>query len=117
LSKSELLVVKDDENKLLGRREVTIQLKHSQGATPTRSEVRQRIAGNFNVDQELIRITRMETKTNTWVTVCYADIYTSKEDAERLTSKHLALRDLPKEEKEKIKAEKKKAGKAKSGKK
>lgn len=110
-------MVEDNENPLLGRRDVTLQLTHSQGSTPTRSGVRQRLAGNFKVAPEQVQITKMETKRNTWVTVCSAHIYTSKEAAEKLTPKHLFLRDRPKEEKEKVKAEKKKAGKAKPAKK
>lgn len=117
MSKSELTVVKDTENLLLGRREVTLQLTHSQGSTPTRSKVRQRLAGNFNIDPEQVQITKIETKRNTWITVCSVHIYPSKEAAEKLTPKHLILRDRPKEEKEKLKAEKKKAGKAKPAKK
>jgi len=112
LSKSELTIVKDNENQLLGRRELILQLPHSQGATPKRSEVRQSLAVKFNIDPELVQITKMETKRNAWITVCSVYVYPSKEAAKRLTLKHLALRDLPKEEKEKLKAEKK-AAKAK----
>ena len=117
MSKPELTVVEDKENQLLGRRDVTLQLTHSQGSTPTRSEVRQRLAGNFKVDPEQVQITKMVTKRNTWITVCTAHIYPSPETAEKLTPKHLILRDRPKEEKEKLKTEKKKPSKAKPAKK
>ena len=111
MSKPELTVVKDKENPLLRRREVTLHITHNQASTPTRSDIRQRLTGKFNVDPELVQITKMETKRSTWVTVCSAYIYSSKEAAQRLTPKHLPSRDLPKEEKEKLKAGKKKAGK------
>ena len=97
-----MTVVSDRPNPVIGRREVTFEVVHSQASTPTRSQVKEKLAALLNADPEALVIWRLETKINSWRTVGLAYLYDSPERARKFTPKHVLLKELPKEEREKI---------------
>jgi ribosomal protein S24E len=102
----EIRVIKEYQNPLLGRKEIEFEVTHVKASSPTRFEVKEKLSQMLNVKPESIYIIKMETKTNTWRTLGTAHIYNSEERAKLLLPKHIILRNLPKEEREKLKEKK-----------
>jgi small subunit ribosomal protein S24e len=103
-----LTIVEDKLNPVIGRREIVFEAYHGQASTPSRVEVKEKLVAMLNADSSALIIEEMKTKINSWRTVGLAYLYDSAERAKKFTPKHKLLKELPKEEREKIlKAEKK----------
>lgn len=87
-------------NELLKRKEVFFVVSHEGGPTPSRFEVREKLAGIFGVDVDRVYIVRMETITGNMTARGEAHIYDSHEQAKLIEQKHIILRNIPKKEKE-----------------
>lgn len=87
-------------NDLLKRREITFTVDHEKTGTPSRSEVRERIAAMTNASIDCVYIRKMETKTGFTVAVGEANIYDSAEQARYTEPGHIVLRNMPKEKAE-----------------
>ncbi|WP_309492255.1 hypothetical protein [Candidatus Hecatella orcuttiae] len=105
--KFEVNIVEEKENPLLSRKEAVFEVVHTMSSTPSRKEVREKLAGKLNADPSLVHIVKMETKTRTWKTRGTVHAYFSPEKAEQVIPKYFAWRGLPKSEKEKLLKEKK----------
>ncbi len=102
----EIKLLKENQNVLLGRKEIEFEVLHEKASSPSRLEVREKLASMLNVNPESVYIIKMITKANTWKTIGIAHVYNSPEKAKILIPKHLLLRSIPKEEKEKLKEKK-----------
>ena len=102
----EVKLLKEYENPLLERKEVEFEVTHVKASSPSRFEVKEKLAEKLGVDPKFVYIIKMETKTNTWKTFGIAHVYNSEERAKLLLPKHIILRNLPKKEKEKVEKEK-----------
>lgn len=107
--KFELNVVGDQPNPAVGRREIRFEIYHGQASTPTRREVKEKLAARFNADPSTLIIEKMVTKINSWKTVGLAYLYDSAERAKLFTPKHILRKELPE------KAGEKEAGKSGKG--
>jgi ribosomal protein S24E len=99
-------ILKETLNPLLERKEVIFEITHEKAPTPSRVEVKEKIAGKLNADPNLIYIEKMKTKTNTWKTLGLAHVYNSPVKAKILVPKYIVTRSLPKEERAKLKEKK-----------
>jgi len=88
-------IVKDTSNPLLDRREIVFEVMHPQQPTPSRRELRERLAAEVGADPELTYIVKAETKTNSWTTLGVAHIYKSLERAKLIVPEHILIRDNP----------------------
>ncbi len=83
-------------NPLLKRKEVAFEVEHGEtGGTPSRFEVRKRLASLLNEDLELVYVKKLETKTGTMVAVGEANVYGAIEQAQLAEPEHIIARNAP----------------------
>lgn len=95
-----LIVTKEFENFLLNRKQVDFKLLHQKMPTPSRAEVKSKLAAQFNVDPERIIISKLTPKYGQEFTIGVAKIYDSPEHAQKIELKYMLKRNQPKEKKE-----------------
>lgn len=96
----EVKVTEQKNNPLLQRREVKFNVSHNQG-TPSRDEIKAKLAAYLNSKPELIIIERMRSEFGKRETNGYAKIYETAERLKQTETEHIVQRN------EKPKAEKK----------
>ncbi|HID43149.1 MAG TPA: 30S ribosomal protein S24e [Archaeoglobaceae archaeon] len=89
----EIIVEKEHQNPLLRRKEIRFRLEYD-AQTPSRSDVRKKLAGLFsaNVDNVIIEYIRPEFGKPE--AKCYAKIYDSPEDLKSIEAKHIIRRNI-----------------------
>lgn len=90
----ELQIIKDRNEPLLKRRGVSIKINNK--GTPSRIDVKNKLAAMANSKPELIVIERLDTAFGKMELTGYASIYESDERLKQLAQKHLTVRDAPK---------------------
>ncbi|NVM27343.1 MAG: 30S ribosomal protein S24e [Candidatus Helarchaeota archaeon] len=94
-----LIIKKEFDNLLLNRKQIDFELLHQKMSTPTRAEVKSKLAAQFNVKPDRVIISKLTPKFGQAFTVGYAKIYNTKEDAETIEPKHSMKRNQPKAKK------------------
>lgn len=97
----EIKIVSNKRNDLLKRNEVIFIVTHEGGPTPSRIEVREKLASKLNVDVDRVYIRRMETMTGTRITTGEAHIHDAPEQARLIEPKHIISRNSPQKGEEK----------------
>jgi len=101
----EIKITKEQQNRLLKRKEITFEIDHSQtGGTPQRLEIRNKLAEVLKTKPELVYVKRVETKTGTMKATGEANAYESIEQAKLIEPKYIIARNIPQEKKEKAEA-------------
>ena len=95
----ELQIIKDKTNPQLKRRDASIKII-SKG-TPSRIEVKNKLAALANSKPELIVIERLESKFGKQEVFGEASIYETEERLKQIAHKHLLVRGVPKATEEK----------------
>ena len=91
---------KELENPLLFRKGINFKVIHQKMATPSRSEVRKKLAAQFNVDLERVIIVRMISRYGSDYSEGEARIYDSTEHAKQIESKYILKRHVEKKKEE-----------------
>ena len=100
-------ITSKEYNPLLKRKEVAFEVEHREtGGTPSRFEVRKRLAASLKKDPELVYVKKMETKTGRMIAFGEANAYDSIEQAKLVEPEHIIARNKPPEKQEKEKPEK-----------
>ena len=89
----ELQIIKDKTNSLLKRREVSIKINNK--GTPSRIDVKNKLAAMANSKPELIVIEHLDTAFGKMELTGIASIYESEERLKQLAHKHLLVRGVP----------------------
>jgi len=92
-------IINQQRNELLKRNEVTFQVDHEGSGTPSRVEIRQKLAGMLKTDEEKVYVKKIETKTGSMTAVGEANVYDSVEQAKQIEPEHIILRNTSKSEK------------------
>jgi small subunit ribosomal protein S24e len=92
-------IVNNQRNELLKRNEVKFSIYHEEGGTPSRVDVKQKLAASLDVNEERIYISKYGTKTGSMTAVGEANVYDSIEQAKMIEPKYIILRNSPKTEK------------------
>ena len=95
----ELQIINDKSNPLLKRRDVSIKI--SDKATPSRTEVKNKLAALANSKPELIVIESLDTVFGGQEVFGTVSIYETEERLKQLAHKHLIERSAPKPTEEK----------------
>ncbi len=95
----ELQIIKDKKNPLLKRREVSLKIVNK--GTPSRIEVKNKLAAMANSKPELIVIEQLNTAFGKQEIMGTASIYESEERLKQLAHQHLVARGAPKPTEEK----------------
>jgi len=95
-------ITSEEYNPLLKRKEVAFEVEHTEtGGTPSRFEVRKRLAALLKIDPGLVYVKKMETKTGKMIAVGEANAYDSIEQAKLVEPEHIIARNTPPEKQEK----------------
>jgi small subunit ribosomal protein S24e len=98
----EIKITEEQQNILLKRKEIQFEVEHSQTkGTPSRLEIRNKLAEMLKTKPELVYVKRVETKTGTMKAKGEANAYESIEQAKRIEPKYIITRNTPPEKKEK----------------
>ena len=71
----ELQIVKNTDNKLVGRQELELQIIHTASATPKRMDVRKEVAKQMKAKTELVIIDHLKNRYGRQETIGYAKVY------------------------------------------
>ncbi|MCL2550220.1 MAG: 30S ribosomal protein S24e [Methanimicrococcus sp.] len=93
----EIKIVKDLENKLLNRSELDFTVEY-EGPTPSRADVRKKLAALLNKDVNLVIVQKMESEFGHSVAKGYAKVYQSEERMKQIEHAHVLLRNTMPEE-------------------
>jgi len=107
----EVYVEKERYNPLLKRKEVYCRLSF-EGKTPSRSEVRAKIAGLMNAEPERAVVDYIKTEFGKTEARCYVKIYDTVEDLQKIEEGHIIERNKVEEQAEEQAEESGEAGEA-----
>jgi small subunit ribosomal protein S24e len=100
----EIKVLEEKNNPLLQRREIQFNVSHNLG-TPSREEIKGKLAAYLNSKPELVIIERMKSDFGRRETKGYAKIYESMDRLKSVETEHIIKRNekkpAPKEEEKK----------------
>jgi len=92
-------IVKNFENKLLGRKEIIAKLE-VENATISRVEVKLKLAKTLKVDEKLIIIKEIKTHFGSKFVNVFANIYDNEKVLNETSRDHLVKRNTPKKKDE-----------------
>ena len=98
----DIKISSDSYNPLLKRREIGLEIHHKGEGTPQRFDVRKRIASKLNTKIENVFVVSLDTTTGLQRTLCSLQIYDDPRTASSTVPEHIAVRNLPPEERAKI---------------
>jgi len=100
----ELKIDDKTDNKLLKRLEVAFTIVHKSEATPSRLDVRGKIAAKLSKDEKLVVIPKLVSRFGEGKSIGVAHVYKSEKDKVSIEPKYVLKRYEPKAEKEKKEA-------------
>lgn len=83
----ELKINSDNENKLMGRREISASASYND-KTPTKDEVKQELCKRLSLDPELVEIREIRQQYGLRMSDIVAFSYKSKEDMAKMAKYH-----------------------------
>lgn len=99
----EIKVSNEFYNPLLRRKEFTIDVQHTGEGTPQRFDIRKRMASKLNVKIENVFVVSLDTSTGLQRSKCSLQVYDDPRAASSTVPEHIAVRNLPPEERAKAK--------------
>ncbi len=98
-------IVEDRRNSLLSRRELMIEVWHIGLPTPSRLEIRQKIAEMLGVEIDRVFIRHIYTEFGWGRSRVEVHVYDNPEIGKKIEPLYVQLRNLPKEEAQKLREE------------
>lgn len=93
----ELKIISDRDNKLVERRELTVEIDHFGSGTPTRNEIREKIAEMLKVPVNLVIVRKLETEYGLNVSTALIHIYSSEERLRKIEPEHVIRKNFGEE--------------------
>jgi small subunit ribosomal protein S24e len=95
----EVKIVSTKENPLLKRKEVDFRVEQDPKVkTPSRLEAKKALAAELKINEELVFIKKMQTRTGTNITIGIANAYETAEQAKYIEPEYIRKRNSPPEE-------------------
>jgi small subunit ribosomal protein S24e len=94
----ELEILQEKENKPLGRRELRFRIEHIEDTTPSRSDVRSKLAAQYDAEASTVIIKKMETRFGIGITEGTARIYSDLNQMEQVERDYMVARHENKKE-------------------
>jgi len=88
-------IIREQRNELLKRNEISFTVDHEGDGTPSRAEIRQKLADELSADVDRLYLRKVETSTGSTKAVGQASLYDSVGLAEYVEPKHIVLRNVP----------------------
>lgn len=95
----DIKIVKDTDNKLLNRNELDFTVEY-EGPTPSRADVRKKLAALLNKDVNLVIIQKMESEYGHQLVKGYAKAYRSEDRMKQIEKEYILQRNTLSEEPE-----------------
>lgn len=92
----ELAITEDKENALLKRRELKLEIKHTQSPTPKKQDLIKEIAAKYSVPEDHVIVDYIFTKKGVQKSSAKVKVY---KEAPKVKSKKKKVEEKPKEEK------------------
>jgi len=96
-------IIKDRRNQLFNRREIEFEVTHANSGTPDRFSIRKALASKVSSKLENVYVLEVLSGTGTSRSVGKAEAYENPQIAQEVLPKHLLIRNMSPEEREKIK--------------
>jgi ribosomal protein S24E len=96
-------IVSERRNQLFNRREIEFEVIHSDSGTPDRLSIRKAIAAKTNSKLDSVYLLEVQTVTGTNRSVGKAEVYDNPQIAEKVLPRHLLIRNMPPDQREKVK--------------
>ncbi|RZN60826.1 hypothetical protein [Methanonatronarchaeum sp. AMET6-2] len=96
----EIDIFERKENPAVKREEIRFKIDHMGNGTPTRSEVKAKIAAEEDLTKSLLVVDNLKTKTGLGVTEGYAKIYTRMDDLKEIEQDHIVERNTTEQKEE-----------------
>ncbi|MCD6095318.1 MAG: 30S ribosomal protein S24e [Thermoprotei archaeon] len=97
-----LEIMQEKENRLIGRRELVVNIKHIGLGTPSRYEIRERLSKMLSVPLELIYVRSLRTEYGKGESFAEVHIYKDQKRALEFEPEYIRIRNLPPEERKKV---------------
>lgn len=102
----EIKVNNEFYNPLLRRKEISLEIEHTGEGTPQRFDIRKRVASKLGAKIENTFVVALQTSTGLERTNCSVQVYDDPRTASSTVPEHIAVRNMPPEERAKAKAPK-----------
>jgi len=102
------------DNRVISRKEVTMEVWHPGLPTPSRLQLREEVAKALGVDVKQVYVIRVVTEYGRHRSIIEAHVYDDPTVGERVEPLYVKLRNMPKEEARKIREEMRKKGEKKA---
>ena len=99
----DIKVSSESYNPLLMRKEISLEIRHKGEGTPQRFDIRKRIASKLSAKIDNVFVVSLDTFTGLQRTLCSVHVYDDPSTASSTVPEHIAIRNLPPEERAKIK--------------
>ena len=99
----EIKVSNESYNPMLKRKDITLQIDHKGEGTPQRFEIRKHMASKLNTKIENVFVLSVDTLTGLQKSTCSLQVYEDPRVASSIVPEHLAVRNLPADERAKLK--------------
>ena len=99
----EIKVSNESYNPLLKRKDITLEIEHTDEGTPQRFEIRKRVASKLNTKIENVFVVSLDASTGLQRSTCSLQIYEDPRVALSTVPEYLAVRNLSPEERAKVK--------------
>ncbi len=103
-------IISERENKLIGRKELTIEIEHIGKSTPSRYDVRKYIAELLKIPLDLVYVRKLRTEYGWGKTVGEIHIYNDIKRALKFEPDHIRIKNLPRDQRRKILEEMRRKG-------
>lgn len=91
----EIKKISEYYNPIFKRKESSFFIDHTSQSSPKLHEVRKNLAEKYNVNENILYVIKMDTRTGTNQTHVNIEIYDSSEIAEKVVPKHIQMRNSP----------------------
>ena len=93
-------ILRQRENKVLNRREIDFRIDHVGGTTPSRADIRAKLAAQLDSDLSAVVIRRLKSRYGIGITEGIARIYTDSDHAKSIEIGYVLKRHEPKKKEE-----------------
>ncbi len=86
------------DNRLLGRREVVVDIWHLGASTPTRLEIREWVSSALGVPMDVVYVRRVYTEYGVGHSLAEVHVYDTPETANAVEPLYVRIRNMPKDQ-------------------
>ena len=90
----ELKIVSERENKVVGRKELVVEISHTGKGTPKRSEIREKVSEMLKVPGNLVVVRKILTEYGMTLSQALIHVYPSEERLKSIEPRHIVKKNF-----------------------